>query len=396
MGATQQLLASYGGAPFEGVFDELGSDGTVLRWTAMQGASSYLLEVFADAGLTNPPLASATTTSTSLALSDFGLSAGSYWIRNTASQGASTQVWRDGGLPYAIGSSFSDLVGWATASIWVYCQDVPTPFEFLVTTPGVVTGVSPPTGFISITGGTNWVPGNYPVDGSAKDYISGPLSMLHLNGYFAPDGTTGGVGYWQPYVTPSKQVIWDGDSLMNCYAAGGPAYDLLWYRALDDAGRKWEDGGNYAVNAQTAANALADVGTQILPLFNASLVRNVVTLWAGTNDLYGGATAAATITSLKDYGAACKAAGFYMIMITMLPRTTSGGSWTEAARDQVNAALLDPLNIGVYWDAVANTTSLPQLQDCTNTTYFQADQMHLLAAGDFLVGGLVGDILAQI
>lgn len=380
--------------PFVGEFDELGSDGTTLRWTAMAGASSYVVEAFGAADLSGGVLGTATTTGTSLLLAALSLSAGNYWIRVKAVQGALEKVWRDGGLPVAIGSGFTDLVGWATSSIWVYCRDNP----FVVTTPGVVTGITPPTGHVVVTGGASWTTGSYPVDGSAKDYVYDPgaLSMLHLPGTFAPNGTGGGIGYWQPYVTPSKQVIWDGDSLMNCYAAGGPIESLLWYRALYDAGRKWADGGNYAVNGQTAANALAGVSSQIVPLFNSSLVRNSVAFWGGTNDLYGGATAAATIASIKSYCTILRTAGFYVIVITMLPRTESGGSFTMAARAVVNAELLNPANVGVYWDAVADTTADARLEDETNTTYFQADQTHLYAAGDRIVGGLVGNLLKTL
>lgn len=380
--------------PFIGEFDELGSDGTTLRWTAMAGATSYVVRAWGAWDLSGEILGTATTTYTEILLSALGLSAGTYWLEVIACQGSTIKVWRDGGLPYAIGSSFNDLVGWSTSSIWVYCRDNP----FVVTTPGVVTGITPPTGHVVVTGGASWTTGSYPVDGSAKDYVYDPgaLSMLHLPGTFAPNGTGGGVGYWLPYVTPTKQVVWDGNSLMNCYASGGPTEDLLWYRALYNAGRKWFDGGNFAANVQTTTDMIADAAAQIDPLAHESAIRNVLVAWEITNELYGGVSAATAIANFKTYCAARRAAGWYVIVITVLPRTESGGSFTNAKRLTCNAELLDPVNLGVYWDAVADTTVDARLEDETNTTYFQADQIHLLAAGDKIVGGLVGDILKTL
>lgn len=378
--------------PFVGEFDELGSDGTTLRWTAMAGAEVYLVEAFGAADLSGGVLGDILVLGTSLELALLSLSAGDYWIRVKAVKGVLDKVWRDGGLPVKLGTNLTDLVCWQGGYQWVYSPA--KPFSWLPSGLYQNSGSDPAFGWIVITGGTGWPLGTYRIEGHANPWITqdGDQIMAKLpHAALTVESTRNGVAYWEPDLTQTKQVVLDGNSLF--LGDNGESPDVRLRTSLT---RKWKLGGNFAVGGKSTLDMAADAAAQVDVIYDAAgLILNVLVAWEGTNQMYYGASGSTAIADYKAYCAARKAAGWYTVAVTVLPREAINTVFA-ARRAIFNAEILNPANIGVCWDAVVDTTADSRLEDPSDTTYFNADQIHPKAAGSRIVGELIGALLKPL
>lgn len=124
--------------------------------------------------------------------------------------------------------------------------------------------------------------------------------------------------------------------------------------------------------------------------------------WGGTNDLYFGASAATTYSRIVTYATARKAAGWRVVILSILPRSGAATPGTfEADRQTVNASLLADFPTatgqtritsgGAYADYFINIGADPTIglagQEA-NTTYY-ADLVHLTNAGYAIVADYV-------
>lgn len=140
------------------------------------------------------------------------------------------------------------------------------------------------------------------------------------------------------------------------------------------------------------------------PYYSAADRKTMLIAWGGTNDIaLGGASAATTYARIVTYGTARKAAGWRVIILSILPRSAAGTPATfEADRQTVNAALLADFptatahtNItsgGAYADYLINIgadTTIGEAGDELNTTYYTADKVHLKNAGYAIVADYV-------
>jgi hypothetical protein len=123
-----------------------------------------------------------------------------------------------------------------------------------------------------------------------------------------------------------------------------------------------------ATVAHTTTLVLADFGPFVVR-FSRCRKRCIATVWAGTNDLFFGATAASTWTNLMAICAALRAAGWYVILFTVLPRTEPGTAPTyESERGLLNPLILGAVAAGVADDVYHVAAKFP---DSTNGAYYQ-------------------------
>lgn len=105
-------------------------------------------------------------------------------------------------------------------------------------------------------------------------------------------------------------------------------------------------------------------------------------LFAGTNDIFYGATAAATYSSFQTYLAALVACGQpanKIVAVTMLP----GSGRSNVTRASYNSSLVSGAVAGGYLLARMDLDPLIGCDTCnTNTTYFNVDQVHPKDAGE--------------
>lgn len=187
-------------------------------------------------------------------------------------------------------------------------------------------------------------------------------------------------------ITVPQSVIFDGDSLTSGYQLADPStqsYPAQTVALFTPARHAY----NFGVPAQYIDAMTTDGTTQIDPLFYTGKL-NVVCNWGGGNNIaLGNQTAATVYPKLVTYNAARKAAGFTVIQLTFPPRVDIevAGGW-EAERVALNANIVAN---GAGADYVADVAANANLSDYTNLTYFQADQIHLTAAGYAVVAGIV-------
>jgi len=121
--------------------------------------------------------------------------------------------------------------------------------------------------------------------------------------------------------------------------------------------------------------------------YDRRVTQNILTVWAGSNDLVNGDSGQTVFQKLAAYCAACRSRGFYVLVYTILPRTAISGS-AETQRSSLNAL------IRAHWTSfadalvdVAADATLGAANANLNLTYY-VDGTHLTAAGHTIVGTL--------
>jgi hypothetical protein len=164
------------------------------------------------------------------------------------------------------------------------------------------------------------------------------------------------------------------------------------------------NGVNLAIGGQAIfSSILPNAGTVIDPYFVKGNTY-VLFIWAGTNDIVNGRSAAQIHADIENYAsgrkaaAAAKGATAYVVISGIAVRENGGaGSATEITRTTYNASLrtdfdgitaytniFTPAMGTTYADVfidVGNDASLGCTDCWQNLTYFDADQVHLQVAG---------------
>jgi lysophospholipase L1-like esterase len=182
------------------------------------------------------------------------------------------------------------------------------------------------------------------------------------------------------------QVIFDGDSRTigttspyptQCMAlAGMVAKNYGWW--------------NSGVSGQTVADFSADAATEVDAQRRTTFgSHNICVVWGGVNDANAGASAATIYDRLKTYWAARRVAGFKVLACTEIDAQDAGRNsvgWHSTLYPALNTLIKS--NATLY-DALIDLGADSHLQDATNTTYFNADKVHLTDTGYGVVAGLV-------
>lgn len=122
----------------------------------------------------------------------------------------------------------------------------------------------------------------------------------------------------------------------------------------------------------------------------SGLAKNVVVIWAGINDANAGTSEATFYAALVTLCQTYRAAGFKVVVCTEIDCQSSGlnaVNWHSTMWPLFNTDIRN--NWTTFADALADLGGNANLQDATNTTYFNADKTHLVAAGNTVVAGVV-------
>jgi lysophospholipase L1-like esterase len=134
-----------------------------------------------------------------------------------------------------------------------------------------------------------------------------------------------------------------------------------------------------------ASNMIADFATEIGARYIAGKT-NILCVWGGINDITAGVSAADLETNLTTYYTAARAAGFKVVATTIITAgTLSGGQQT--IRGNVNTWI--KANYTTLADALCDADGDAKLQNPADTTYFNADTIHLNNTGYGVVAGLM-------
>lgn len=192
-----------------------------------------------------------------------------------------------------------------------------------------------------------------------------------------------------------RKVVFDGNSLTSGIAGMSPAdtYPAQCTRLL---GSDWQ-----SVNAGAGGLSTFEMLRRAPTEIDAPNRRttpgsvDVLVVWEGSNDLaQNSATVDAAFTRLVDYARARRAAGWRVVMVTVLPRLA--GPTFERDRQALNARLREGWR--AWADALADVAADPEIGaagSAENRKYY-LDGTHLNAAGDARVARVVRDALVRL
>lgn len=272
-----------------------------------------------------------------------------------------------------------------------FISNVSTPTKTRICYNGVFEdGVSTPSG--SSSGGT------IGADGGEAYKTYGTLNEVQVYNRALSDTEIGQLfAYAQrkyTSVNPTKQMIFDGDSLTTGYACinnanyPGQTWGLL--------GKDWKF---YClpVAGQTLVNMQNDAATEVDPLYDESLSENILVCWAGVLDLYYGADVSTTMTRLETYCKARRAAGWKVVVLNCLP---SDFITSASSRAAVNEGIA---NNWIYFaDALANIAGDSRIGDDgdnLNPVYFNNSDgvhTHMTPAGFAIVANITATAIGSI
>jgi hypothetical protein len=195
-------------------------------------------------------------------------------------------------------------------------------------------------------------------------------------------------------VTNHARLIWfDGDSLTVGFNVTPP-----WTDALVAALPGYSTYYNIAVSGQPLSTLNANSPAKIDHLYDES-VPGIVCIWCGINDIVAGADAATTYSRLVTYCQGRQAAGYQVVVSTLLPCTSASaiGVGYNAKRNTVNASIR--ANWATFADALADVaadTRIGDDADSDDLVYFNADKTHLNATGYAIVSGIVDTAIRSL
>ena len=216
-----------------------------------------------------------------------------------------------------------------------------------------------------------------------SDALTGPSGSVA--------GSSSGAVPHAPVFEPIGNIVFDGDSLTAGSTATDPYPSQL--MRVFHPGVKWV---NLGIGGQRLQEMLANAPAKVDPLFRPDLGQNVVVIWGGTNDMRHWAHTPETVYSrLRQYCLERRAAGYTVVVLTMLPRTD--GAYPpnlEAYRQTLNRF------IRATWPGFADalvdvgTDRLIGLLGCeVDTSFYSPDRVHLNNTGLSVVAGRVGQTL---
>lgn len=187
--------------------------------------------------------------------------------------------------------------------------------------------------------------------------------LAHAQGFVIYDGDSRTQGTSSPYPTQAAQVA----SLL------AKRYGFV----------------NLGVSGQTVLQMSSDAASQIGALYR-DYWRTIAVAWGGVNDGHAGFDAAAIWTRLQSWAAIVRGLGCKVVLCTEIDDQSTAGaavSWHSVIWPALNTM------IRAGWssiaDALVDLGADSRLQDATNTTYFNADKIHLTDTGYGVVASLV-------
>lgn len=209
----------------------------------------------------------------------------------------------------------------------------------------------------------------------------------------APPG--GGAGTIGPPTNPL--IIFAGASVVA--GLGVPRADAFPAQTIALLAPTRYDAVTVAVSGRTVHTVAAIAPMEIDPRYAPSRASNIVVLYAGLNDLCGGASVEETLTRLATFGQARRRIGFMVVMGTLLPSTVDGGPGEsyEARRQRVNVRLREETSR--YADALADFAAdlaIGAPGAATDRKYFQADGIHPTSAGHHALATVMAPVIARL
>ena len=187
-----------------------------------------------------------------------------------------------------------------------------------------------------------------------------------------------------PIYNTSNSVLYTGNSLVQGYAStGGNTFPAQTNLLL---------GGNYSTYnlgiGGSGTPAWTSLGPAIVDPAVAPGVPNTCVFWEGTNDIaQNNASGATAYANIVTYCKARRAAGYQVVVLSVLPRNSTTGTYNTPALFETQRQACNTL-LRANWQTfasgfvdVGNDPAIGQAGQYTNTTYYSGDGIHLTNAG---------------
>jgi lysophospholipase L1-like esterase len=245
--------------------------------------------------------------------------------------------------------------------------------------------------------------------GAANPITLTGLGLGNQNGY----QYNGKIGYASLYdVAHSAAAVASNSAALKARMASLgvtiPAW-RNWVMFEGDSITAGQDGTPFGYTAQAAitpypqgiitAVAGSNIGTMVSreaadnALLQPSPTRNILTVLIGANDLGDVGGASGFVANVKSYCLAMRAAGWKIVVLTVLPRTYSG---FNAWRDTVNPLIVADTS---FYDAIVRLDLDPAIgcDACAaNTTYYNSDGLHPNTTGENAIAADLLPVLTGI
>jgi hypothetical protein len=152
-------------------------------------------------------------------------------------------------------------------------------------------------------------------------------------------------------------------------------------------------GGYGFINDAVSGDKTTDI-TNRDATTNAKIIsgkNNILVYWAGVND-GDSVSAATTYNTIKNYLIAARSSGWNKIIVCSEIDAQPAGrvNWHGTQWPALNTLLIADHS---FADGFVNLGAITQLQDATNTTYFNVDKLHPVKAGYDLIGAAINTVL---
>ena len=190
------------------------------------------------------------------------------------------------------------------------------------------------------------------------------------------------------YISTQKFIVFMGDSLTLGTSEGGEG-------SYPNQTRLLLDGPYDFVNLGTVSEQMwkmvSDAPEEVDPYFDARRQSNICVVWGGANDLTW-TLPTDTYAQARAFWAGRRAAGFKVVVVTVI----DAGSIDYATRLAFNNLVKSDPSL---YDGLIDAGSTPELgaQNANlNSTYYQADHIHLTDAGNTIVARLAALAIAAL
>ncbi len=154
---------------------------------------------------------------------------------------------------------------------------------------------------------------------------------------------------------------------------------------------------NRGIGGDTTEGMILDAPRDVDPFYSSMYEDNIVVVWEGPNDIYYNDDGAAAYQRLVTCCRARKAAGFKVVILTVLPCSSPSYPADFNTQRAVCNSLIRA-NWPTFADALADVAADNRIGDdgdSDNATYY-VDRLHMTTAGYAIVTGIVLDALREI
>lgn len=196
---------------------------------------------------------------------------------------------------------------------------------------------------------------------------------------------------WSPFFTPAV-VVWDGGSIIAGHGAEpGLEFPTQTLRLVPRACESYVSSTGGALIADMLSAAPFEIDAR----YQATADLNLCLVLAGGGDFKRGADPALILQELKDYCAGRRAAGFTVVVLTLLPRSTPASF--EDLRLTYNRMVRDTWP--QYADGLADIASDSRIGDADDNLdrrYYRPDALHLNGAGSAVMATVTAPVVNDL